>query len=64
MKCISKGNGILQLENGEVILFLKWINSIKGKEYFLANDKEDRQRIYHVSVRNENKKITEIEAVK
>ena len=63
MKCISRGNGLLWLDNGETIKFLKWINAVQGKQYFSA-DHRGKERIYHVLERDGNGKITEIEKVR
>lgn len=64
MKCASRGNGIVILENGDSIVFLRWVTSIKGKQYFIASDKNGKEVICHVMARDENNKIVEIEKVK
>ena len=63
MKCISRGNGRLLLDNGETITFLEWINDVKGKQYFSA-DHKGKERIYHVLERDDNGKVTDVERVK
>ena len=63
MKCISRGNGLIRLDNGEIIIFLKWINDIKGKQYFAA-DNNGKEQIYHVLERDDNGKVTDVERVK
>jgi hypothetical protein len=60
---VSYDNKRFRLSNGETITFLRWITCVKGNQYFVAQDKDKKERIYHVTARDDNGNIVRIESV-
>ena len=64
MRCKYVGNRVFKLENGNEIIFVKWVNSVKGNQYFVAKDNNDKESVYYIVRKNEKDQITEIEKVR
>lgn len=63
MKCICSGKDFYLDKKGKLTL-LRWVNSIKGNQYFVAEDEKKNAHIYHVLRRNDQGSIVEIEMIK
>lgn len=63
MKCICSGKDFYLDKKGKLTL-LRWVNSIKGNQYFVAEDEKKNAHIYHVVKRNDQGSIVEIEMIK
>ena len=57
-------NKRFKLPNGEFITFLRWVDDVKGKQYFIASDNAGNEITYHVVVRDENNRIAQIQKVR
>ena len=57
-------NKRFNLSNGESITFSRWIPDVKGNQYFIAINQENKEEIYHVVSRDKNNNIAKIEKVK
>lgn len=64
MRCKYVGNRVFKLENGNEIVFLNWVNSVKGNQYFVAKDNDNNESVYYIVRKNEKGQITEIEKVR
>ena len=64
MTCVYQGKMSFLLEDGTKITLIKWINSIRGNQYFLAKDEKSNEYIFYVKSRDKDGNIVEVERVK
>jgi hypothetical protein len=64
MRCKYVGNKVFKLENGDEIVFLNFVNSVKGNQYFVAKDNDNNENVYYIVRKNQKGQITEIEKVR